>query len=342
MYKLILKVFGRFLPKARKKIGETKPRISSKTLKSDWLYGELFSEINLFVRTQRSRHTSRAYAKDIEQFIKFSRQNGGPLNLELLLAFKDYLVLERDKGGLGLSHASANRKFSSLRAFLDWLEQRGKIRENPSQWVKNFRAKKESSTQDFSDQEVAKVLELPNERSRSGLMHSLILEMLFFLGLRRSELVALKASDLMRVRVGEDTVLAVKVPGKGDKERLLPLTQSLENKLMTYLNRENILLGDDAYLFRAVRNNINRAKLGPITPHAVYYMVKKYAGLAGVERSVSPHSCRATCISNALDQGATHRAVQDLAGWSSPLMLERYDKRRTGLKNSAVHLVKYK
>jgi integrase len=79
----------------------------------------------------------------------------------------------------------------------------------------------------------------------------------------------------------------------------------------------------------------------PLGPNAITYIVTTYAKKAGVLQKVSPHSCRATCISNALDKKATHRSVQYLAGWSTPLMIQRYDKRREELKNSAAFVVDY-
>jgi integrase len=78
-----------------------------------------------------------------------------------------------------------------------------------------------------------------------------------------------------------------------------------------------------------------------LNPHAITYVVIRYARKAGILKAISPHSCRATCISNALDRRATHRAVQHLAGWSTPLMIQRYDKRREDLKNSAAFTIDY-
>ena len=71
------------------------------------------------------------------------------------------------------------------------------------------------------------------------------------------------------------------------------------------------------------------------------HIIKRYAKLAGIHYAVSPHSARATAVSNALDNLAPHRAVQHLAGWSSPLMVTRYDKRKQDLKNSAVKYIHY-
>lgn len=294
------------------------------------------------MQTQRSPHTRRAYEADLRQFVGYLRSEGkSGDSFDALLAYRDWLVQPEWEGGKGLSRTSANRKFATIRSFLSWLQVRGKVHENPSLWVKNYRAKTESPTQAFSDEEVARMLELPNLKSRSGLAHALMLHILFYMGLRRGELVALRADHFGYARVGEHTVLVLRVPGKGDKERMLPVPPKVQELLDRYCAREGIEAGTERPLFQPVRNNRTKIKAKPLHAHAVYYVVKKYARLAGVERRVSPHSCRATCISNALDHAASHRSVQQLAGWSSPLMIERYDKRRTELRDSAVHLVEY-
>ncbi len=299
-------------------------------------------EIQRFVQTQRSDHTRRAYAADLKQFLSYLRaEEANPENFDVLLLYRDWLVRPSSDGGAGLSRISANRKFATIRSFFSWLQVRGKLKENPSLWVRNFRAKTESPTEAFSDFEVANMLSLPSTKTASGRMHALILHFLFYLGLRRGELVALKASHLGWQRRQEKSILTVRVQGKGDKERMLPIPEKLESLLLQYLESERIKIGEEKYLFRPVRNNITKTKDKPIDTQAIYYIVQKYARLAGVEHRVSPHSCRATCISNALDHAASHRSVQQLAGWSSPLMIERYDKRRTDLLQSAAHKVEY-
>ncbi len=311
-------------------------------LSEPWLKGELLQEAQRFVSTQRSVHTQRAYEGDLKQFISYLR--GEKLagdSFEALVAFREWLIREKQDGGRGLSRVSANRKFATVRAFLSWLQSRGRVRENPSPWIKNFRAQTESPTQAFTDAEVAHVLQMPNRHTPSGLMHSVILHLLFYLGLRRGELVALRGKHLGWERVGEHAVMTVRVPGKGDKERILPLPPKTQSLIEHYLEKKGIAIGAEDFLFSPVRNNLTRVRSRPIATHAVYYIVLKYARLAGVERRVSPHSCRATAISNALDHAASHRSVQQMAGWSSPLMIERYDKRRTAIQDSAVHSVSY-
>jgi integrase/recombinase XerD len=318
---------------------ETLPELK---LEEAWLKGEIIQEMQRFLQGQRSVHTRRAYEGDLKQFIGYLRAEGkSGESFDSLLAYRDWLVLPKANGGPELTRSSANRKFATIRSFLTWLQARGKVKENPSLWIKNYRAQTESPTQAFSDSEVARMLTLPNQKCPSGLMHAVILHFLFFLGLRRGEVVALRASHLGWSRTGEHTILTVRVPGKGDKERILPLPLKMQPILLRYLDKLNLDVGDEQYLFSPVRNNITKIKAKAIDSQSIYYIVKKYAEAAGIERRVSPHSCRATAISNALDHAATHRAVQQMAGWSSPLMIARYDKRRTDLQDSAVHLVDY-
>lgn len=316
--------------------------LPQETLSTPWLKGEIIQEIQRFVQGQRSEHTKRAYEGDLKQFLGYLRAEGASgESFDTLLSFREWLTRPEVDGGAGLSRVSVNRKFATVRAFLGWLQARGKVKENPSLWIKNFRAKTESPTQAFSDREVAHMLDMPNRATSSGLMHSVVLHLLFYLGLRRSELVALRGFNVGFGRVGEHTIMTLRVPGKGDKERILPLPPKTQAVLEKYMAKKGIRMGGEEYLFSPVRNNVTGVKTKPIASQAVYYIVKKYAALAGVERRVSPHSCRATAISNALDHSASHRSVQQMAGWSSPLMIERYDKRRTELKDSAVHVVEY-
>ena len=149
------------------------------TLSAPWLKGEIIREVQRFVSTQRSVHTRRAYEGDLKQFISFLRSGGlAGDSFESLIAFRDWLVKEKHQGGLGISRVSANRKFATVRAFLTWLQSRGKVRDNPAPWVRNFRAQTESPTQAFTDAEVAHILDLPNRATSSGLMHSVMLHLL--------------------------------------------------------------------------------------------------------------------------------------------------------------------
>ncbi len=321
-------------PKIPITIHPTEPR-------KDWMRGEIIQEIQRFTQTQRSIHTQRAYGNDLKQFLGWLRMESYSPSLDALLEYRDWLVRPKERNGAGLSRSSANRKFATVRSFLGWLMGRGYLKENPAIWVRNFRAKVESPTEGLSDAQVARTLDMASQHTKSGLMHALILRILFYMGLRRGEVVALKCSHIGQTRVGDSIITSLRVPGKGDKERILPIPKPVLQILTIYLERFNLAPGMDRFLFSAVKNNRALKKDRPLNTNTIAYIVKKYTKKAGVKAKISPHSCRSTCISNALDQGASHRSVQQMAGWSSPLMIERYDKRTTDLKNSAVHVVSY-
>ena len=101
-------------------------------LEEPWLKGQILQELQRFVLTQRSAHTRRAYEGDLKQFIAWLRgERRAGDSFDALLAYREYLVQEKHQGGLGLSRVSANRKFATVRAFLSWLQSRGKVRETP-------------------------------------------------------------------------------------------------------------------------------------------------------------------------------------------------------------------
>jgi integrase len=97
----------------------------------------------------------------------------------------------------------------------------------------------------------------------------------------------------------------------------------------------------DQPLFMPIRNNRTGALLKELDPSMIFYIVTKYAKLAGIAHRVSPHSCRATAISNARDHNVPDRAIQEFAGWSTTNMITRYDKRKSSIEKSAAHAIQY-
>lgn len=274
-----------------------------------------------FVQTQRSVHTRRAYENDLKQYLGYIRaEKVAGDSFDTLLAYREWMVRPEYEGGKGLTRTSANRKFATIRSFLNWLQARGKVKENPSLWVKNFRAKPKPhpSLQRYRSSRHP----FPPERAMRGKDRANALGDAAHLVLLRSPARGSswlwKQGTSVRGRVGDKNVLTIRVPGKGDKERILPVPAKIERLLEKYMMKKGLEIGGQGYLFSPVKNNVTGLKDKPIASQAVYYVVKKYAHMAGVDRRVSPHSCRATCISNALDHAASHRSVQQLAGWKHP------------------------
>ena len=291
-----------------------------------------------FLKSQNSSHTRRAYETDLIDFLSHLKASNQAMNVHTLVGYREILRTRLSpKTGEPLSHVSINRKIATIKSFLNWLVLNGVIPNNPAKAVKSFRAGRESPTRDIPNDRVRQMLDLPARHKVAGRMHHAMLSILFHLGLRRTELVGLRTSDLFE----QDGMRVIRVRGKGDKERILPLPTEVAKSLDTYLEMARKDPKLDQPLFSPVKNNVTKIKDKPLHPNAVAYVVKHYAKLAGVAYRVSPHSARATAVSNALDNLAPHRAVQHMAGWSSPLMVTRYDKRKEDLRNSAVKYVDY-
>jgi site-specific recombinase XerD len=299
-------------------------------------------EIPTFLANQLSDHTRRSYETDLKQFFQFLEGRISSREIESLrpdhvILFRKYLEEGRLNGKI-MEKSTVNRKLAVVKSFLNWLKVNQVIRDNPAQLVKGFPQSQESSLNGLSDDEARKILNLPNRNSRAGALHLAVLHVLLYLGLRKSELLNLKMGDLTEER----GVTVLKVRGKGHRVRILPLTSQLKNILEHYFFacRRDKTRPEDP-MFTPTKNPATGELLKKMHPHAITYIVMHYAKKGGILKKISPHSCRATCISNALDRKATQRSVQHLAGWSTPLMIQRYDKRREDLKNSAAFLVDY-
>lgn len=317
--------------------GDTAQQIANPIVLPKWA-----KEIQPFLANQLSDHTRRAYETDLKQFFSFLEGRLDPSDLgglrpEHLILFRKYME-EGRLTGRPMEKTTINRKLAVVKSFLNWLRLNSVIRENPAQLVKGYPQSQESSLAGLSDEETRKILDLPSRNSRSGSLHGAILTTLFYMGLRKGELIGLKVGDLD----SERGVRVLKVRGKGHRIRILPITKAVEAAIENYLfvcRRDKSKTEEP--LFVPTKNPRTQTLIKMLNPHAITYIVLRYARKAGVLKKISPHSCRATCISHALDRKATHRSVQYLAGWSTPLMIQRYDKRREDLQNSAAFVIDY-
>jgi site-specific recombinase XerD len=293
--------------------------------------------IEAFLLDQRSEHTRRAYGKDLKRFVKFLIARKFERGIEridrsILIAYKDLLLSD------GLEHTTVDRHLATLRSFFGWLVDDGLLSRNPAEGVRFLNPKKISKTIGFTDEEVRKILALPNLHLRTGALHYAVLMVLFYCGLRRSELAALRTSSLGMERNHH----VIRLRGKGNAERIIPLITPVWNAITYYakISRKD-LLAHDQFLFSPIRNNRSGVIEKGLDPSMVFYIVTRYARLAGIANRVSPHSCRATAISNARDKNVPDRAIQEFAGWASPDMITRYDKRKTAVENSAALAIRY-
>lgn len=306
--------------------------------------GRLRHAIEGFLIDQRSEHTRRAYGKDLKRFLQFlhGRHAGfGPeaMTRLVIIAYKEFLLAD------GLSQVSVDRHLATLKSFFRWLVDDGFMDKNPAEGVRFLNPKKLSATSGFSDEEVIKILSIPDLHTRVGSLHYALLIVLFQCGLRRSELCAIRLSHLSVERGNQ----VLRLQGKGNKERIMVLIPPVWAAIRHYLtiSRKSLMqLGAtageaDQPLFTPARNSRTGTLDKPLDPSQVYYIVRRYARLAGIARRVSPHSCRATAISNARDHHVPDRVIMEFAGWSSTEMITRYDKRKAAVEDSAAHSIQY-
>jgi integrase/recombinase XerD len=200
--------------------------------------------------------------------------------------------------------ASINRRLSTLRRFYRMHAAQATIRADPTLRVKSPKLPR-SLPRNLSEDQVGALLAAPDPDTTLGLRDRAMLETLYATGLRVSELVGLKLSQVS-LDMG-----VVRVLGKGNKERLVPLGEEAIDWLKRYCATARAELGGDAKA-EAV---FVTARRGPMTRQAFWQLIKRHATKAGIARSaLSPHTLRHAFATHLLNHGADLRVVQLLLG----------------------------
>ncbi len=252
-----------------------------------------------------SPHTITAYLKDLEDFNKFASEEYEYPNIIQI----DYSVIRRWIVHLvdsGVSNRSVNRKISSLKTFYKFLLKTSQIEASP---LSNHRALKTSKKIQvpFSENEIETVLELLEvDISFEGHRNKLIIELFYSSGIRRAELINIKLNDVFYSQK------TLKVLGKRNKERLIPLLPSVLETLKEYLIiREDLEeIKDEEYLFLT-------AKGVKIYEMLVYRVINSYFSQVSEKVKRSPHILRHSFATHLLNQGADINSVKELLGHSS-------------------------
>ncbi len=285
-----------------------------------------------------SPDTKTAYIKDLKFFFDFLNSGNviisHPKEIESyhFQLYRDHLM-ER-----GLSSATINRRLVCIRSFMKWAIAAKLMDHNPLDTVKLPKVQTESPTVAFDDHEVALMISAPDSTTHRGRTHRLVMVLLFHLGLRRSELTHIKMHQFAQDR-GH---VVLRIHGKGDKVRLVPINKHVQDEIQTYVNslkNHDIELGSEDYL---LQTEVNKKNTKPMDGSTIFRVIEKYARIAGITKDVSPHSCRATVISHLLDtQNTAIRDVATFAGHANITTTERYDKRRKNLDKSAAYQVDF-
>jgi site-specific recombinase XerD len=314
------------------------PELARKFQEASKKKSEIQDFIQEFLVQFLSTDTKTAYVKDLKFFFDFLHSGNvhisHPSEIQSyhFQLYRDHLIERK------LSSATINRRLVCIRSFIKWAVAARLMDHNPLDTVKLPKVQTESPTVAFDDEEVLKMINAPDLKTHKGRTHRLIMVMLFHLGLRRSELVNIKMHQFNYDRKH----MVLRIHGKGDKVRLVPVNTFVQSEIKNYLDHLKNLgqeLGSEDYLLQTEQDRRNSR---PMDGSTIYRVIERYARAQGITKAVSPHSCRATVISHLLDTQATPiRDVATFAGHANITTTERYDKRRKNLDKSAAYQVDF-
>lgn len=266
-----------------------------------------------------SRNTLQSYRRDLLKLAAWLEGRGrklGPAAREDLLGFL------ADQMKQGRSPKSVARYLSGFRQFYRWQVRERRLGEDPTALIDSPKLGR-SLPKALSEQDVERLLHAPDTSELLGLRDRAMLELMYATGLRVSELTALKLTD-----VGMNQGV-VRVLGKGNKERLVPLGEESLGWLHRYLEeaRPQLMKGATA------AEVFVTARRSGMTRQSFWYRVKHHALNAGIEKSISPHALRHSFATHLLNHGADLRVVQLLLGHSDLSTTQIYTHiAREGLK----------
>ncbi len=252
-----------------------------------------------------SAHTVTAYLKDLEDFQKFASeeyQYSEIVNVNYSIV-RSWIVSLVDSG---ISNRTVNRKISSLKTYYKFLLKTSQIEINPLAKHKSLKTSKKIQVP-FSEIEIENVMELlQSENTFEGLRDRLIVELFYSTGIRRAELINIKLND---VSFAQKTI---KVLGKRNKERIIPLLPAVLNTINQYLSfreqLENIKDSDCLFLTQ---------KGVKVYETLVYRIINSYFSKTSEKVKKSPHILRHSFATHLLNEGADINAVKELLGHSS-------------------------
>ena len=247
-----------------------------------------------------SKNTLSAYRSDLNIFSKWLNQTAfTSVDKKLVQEYFSY----RKKSNL--SAASQSRILTCLHSFFQYLLNNQKMINDPTEQMDYPKLEKKLPIF-LNIQEVEKLMEAPNSSSTYGQRDRAMLELLYSCGLRVSELIGLSYHNL---NLKEEFV---RVHGKGNKERMLPLGEVAIDFLDQYeKNSRAVLLKNgqcDSYFLSNRGNAMSRQNF--------FYIIKGYAATAGINKPISPHSLRHAFATHLVQQGADLRSVQLMLGHS--------------------------
>jgi integrase/recombinase XerC len=253
---------------------------------------------------RRSPHTIASYAHDLAQFQSYVAEIYETEDLSQVdhNALRSWVVHLSEQG---LKASSINRKIATLKSFYKFLLKKGIIKVNPALRIKPMKTPKRTPTfvEEGAMQQLLDEIEFPN--TFAGMRDRLVLELLYQTGMRESELIQLKEQDIDFLQS------TIKVKGKGNKERIIPISTHLVHLLKQYfVFKKKKFENSSPYVI--LSNKGEQAY-----PLLLYRIVQRYLTMVNHKEKKSPHVLRHTFATHLLNRGAELNAIKDILGHSS-------------------------
>lgn len=260
-----------------------------------------------------SENTEVSYKRDLRKFMHFlEQQNIDRVERVTRTNLNTYvLVLEKQ----GLSAATVSRSIASMKAFYAYLFKLGKISENPAESLKPPKVEKKMPDI-LSVPEIAALLEQPDDRTPKGIRDRAMLELLYATGIRVTELISLKMTD---VNLGMEYITC----RDREKERVIPFGREAKKALELYLNkaRQELLEKEESDILFPNCSGTGMSRQG------FWKLLKQYAKKAGIQMEITPHTLRHSFAVHLVDNGADLRMVQEMLGHSDISTTMMYSSR---------------
>ena len=308
------------------------------------LHEELAAE---FFNNFNSDHTRNSYRTDIEKFLLYLTNEYDQLKAfakierRHIVSYRNFLQETGGRDGSPCAPKPVARKLAALSSFFDYLVEKDECQFNPVNSVKRPRREVLRPTNALNAEQVKDLIAAVEENKNSGPLHRALLMTFFTTGLRKSEILNLKYCDYREI----NDYKLVEFKGKGGKigQKLLhPQCIEALEVYLEWMKSKGRKHENSDWLFQPTKNPSNPQNLNKaLNPKTINEIIDHYAKKIGLNFKVSPHSARATFISELLEVGVDIYSVAREVNHSSVKTTQEYDKRRKKLSDSPVYKLKF-
>ncbi len=266
-----------------------------------------------FLRTKGfSIHTIKAYISDLNQLKKYLEEilnaDSEPNKINYF-QIRDFLIY---KSNQNISNRTISRKIVSIKEFFKFAKSKKIIDKNPAEKISSPKYK-QALPKFFTEDEMRELLNLPDISSKFGIRNKAILELIYSSGLRISEITNIVLKQI------NFSLLTIKILGKGNKERIIPITEIAAEWIQKYVTIRS------SFINKYSPNNLFLSKSGKkLTPDELREIIQNYIFQISNRKGLSPHSIRHSFATHLLNNGADLKAIQEMLGHNNLSTTERY------------------